>query len=244
MDQVKKILAVMMAQRFWILCGIVVLVPVGGWFTTTSQMRKVTEERKTAIKSSASNAQTLLGKQNHPNDESHKAMDVLRNTVTSEVGVAWGVQYERQRKLLVWPQELEKDFIDKVDPLRPLEKVKPPESAKDEILPTNLRERYRDYIENELPKLAKKIDAVWRVPAGPIASSSGGMMGGADGGAGGMLGGAMPGGAMPGGAMGGYGGMPGMGLPGGADATGQMTAEMLNEKVVWSTQDQTAFRIR
>lgn len=255
MDQVKKILGILLAQRFWILCGVVVLVPVGGWFTTTSKMRKLTEERKTSIKSNTSNAQALLGKVNHPNDESHKAMDALRTKVTNEVGDAWNTQYERQRKLLVWPLDLKDDFIRVVDPLRPFEKIKPPESAKDEILPTNLRERYRDYIEVELPKLAKKIDAVWRVQAGPI-GSSGGMgaeagMGGMPGGFGGAMGG-MPGGmggGMPGGMGGGVmGGMPGGmmgGMPGAADAMGGMpSADSLNEKVVWNPQDQTAFRIR
>lgn len=229
MDQVKKIMRILMEQKFWILCGIVVLLPVGGWFTTTSKMKSLTDARKAAIKQKIDAASSLNGKAvNHPNDESHKAMDLLRNKVTTEVGEAWERQYSRQKHLLIWPEKLETDFIGVVEPLRPLEVVKPPQTAADEKLSINLRERYRDYIAEELPKLAKTIEADWQV--GDIAGSeSGGAFGGSSG-------------AMPGMASGA--GMAGSFSGGSAGSTSSGAMQKSNAKVLWNPQDQTALRMR
>ena len=63
-------------------------------------------------------------------------------------------QYEKQKRVLVWPTELEQDFRDIVDDLRPIEeKVKFPTEAGEELR-TEFREEYRDYVKEELPKLA------------------------------------------------------------------------------------------
>jgi hypothetical protein len=217
MDQVKKIAGILWVQRFWILCGVVTLLPIGGWFTTTSSLRKVTQDRKTAIDGKVKMAQTLLAKQDHPNDDSHKLLDGLRVQVTTSVGDAWRIQYEKQKGILVWPKELLSDFLAAVEPLRPLEKVSPPTGPTDEILKINLRERYRDYIGKELPKLAEKIGATWM--AQNAASGDGAMTGFAGGGAEGNAEG--------------YGNM---------GAAAALAAS--NQIVNWSSQDQQALRSR
>jgi hypothetical protein len=61
-----------------------------------------------------------------------------------------------------------------VTPLNPIEKVNFPTPVAEEM-PTRLRERYRDYIKEELPLLAKIIDAHWTAQEANISGMTGEM---------------------------------------------------------------------
>ena len=136
--------------------------------------------------------------------------------------LAWERRFREQEDVLVWPQELLPDFIAAVEPLKPIEaKVEFP-TPKSQELKMEFRNRYRDYIRKELPKLAEIIGAEW----GGGQQSSGGGMGmpgmASGGGYPGMSSGTGPSGGAgyPGMASGGGAGYPGMASGGGAGYPG------------------------
>lgn len=211
MDQLKQAFSVIKKYHFWILCGLIVLLYIGMWYTSTSSMSKVTESRVSAINSSFSTGDQIAQIQNHANDGSAQMMKELNRAEAEQVRLAWERRYREQEDVLVWPEELLPDFILAVEQLKPIEaKLDFPTPPEQELLP-GLRNRYRDYIRKELPKLADIIGAEWKVGAGGGAAS--GMGGGSMMPGGGSM---MPGGSgMGGGSM--LPGAPGAGsmMPGG-----------------------------
>jgi hypothetical protein len=204
-DQVKQILAVLNVQKFWIACGILMLLPVGIWFMATSSLDKEFDERKSAIESAYSTAQAINGIANHPNPISATGMDENVGLLKKSVFDAWKSQYEEQKKILVWPSELDSEFVSKVDPMRPIEAIMDNSNNPANELRLQLREEYRDYIKDELPKLADIIGAKWDESAqsgqgGFSGGGMAGMMSGGDGAGGGMSG-MMSGGDGAGGGM-------------------------------------------
>ncbi|MHB9066308.1 MAG: hypothetical protein ACYC4B_21120 [Pirellulaceae bacterium] len=208
MDQLKQAFSVLKKHHFWLLCILIVVLYVGTWFMSTSSMTKATEARTGVISSAFSSGDRIAQIQNHPNPASAEMMESLNRAEAEQVRLAWERRFREQEDVLVWPQELLPDFIAAVEPLKPIEaKVEFPTPPQQE-LKMEFRNRYRDYIRKELPKLAEIIGAEWRVAAESSGSGTGmpGM---------GMPGMGMPGMGMPGMGMPGM-GMPGMGAPGGS----------------------------
>jgi hypothetical protein len=234
MDQVKMIMRVIVAQRFWVLSGVVTLAGAVIYFFAIASLDKSQAELTAKIDGQYSGVTAARGIQNHPNDFSHKKMDDVENQTRESVGKAWQRQYERQLDVLVWPKELKEDFEAVVVNLRPVESIPFPTPLSKEIS-VELRARYRDYIQGVLPKLATIINANWAATA-----SAGGMGGSGLGGFGGGPG-MMPGAGAAGGAAGGE-GMPGAaGMAGGA---GMMGAEEDKFVVAWNPSNQGAIMAR
>ena len=164
MDQIKPILAVLRAQRFWITCGILALLPVGGWFMAKSALDKERDDRKSKIEGAYSTAQTIVDISEHPNPATHEGMDGNVDLTKNSVYDAWKAQYEKQKAVLVWPTELEADFRAKVEEMTPVETVAFGPGIPD-ALRRDFREEYRDYIKLELPKLAQIIGSPWQATA-------------------------------------------------------------------------------
>ncbi len=216
MDQIKQSLSILRKYHFWILCLLIVLLYVGTWFLSTSTMTKETSSRADKIKSAFSTGEKISGISNHPNSQSAEMMKQLNRLEAEQVRLAWEGRFREQEDVLKWPQELLPDFIAAVEPLKPIEaKVEFPTPPNQE-LKMEFRNRYRDYIRKELPKLAEIIGSEWRAgvssSAGyPGMGSGGGMPPGAGGGMRPAMGGMMGPGAMSGSSgMGGGGGYPGM----------------------------------
>lgn len=236
MDQVKKILGVVLKYRFWLISLVIILLPLGGWFTTTSKLRTEFDTRKGAIKSKFDAVNQIASAANHPNQFSEAGMDEFVKLLSDDVTSAWRQKYQRQEEILVWPKELGDDFIAKVDAFKPIESLAFPTPALQE-LPKTDRERYRDYIKEELPKLAAIIGAQWRPPA------HGGGMGGSMSGYGseGSMGGMGMegyGGAMSTGMGSGMGSGMAMGGPAMPGMVAGAAAEKEKEIVVWDPADQ------
>ncbi|PQO47095.1 hypothetical protein [Blastopirellula marina] len=228
MDQIKPIIAGLKKYYFWICAGILVLVGVGGWYMSTASVDKQTETRVAEIDSSKQSAQTIARTQNHPNEDYEKAMSEWLTRYRKDIEAAWKKKWEAQQKVLKWPAALNvngKNFADQVNkilkgnPIEALPSDEDGETAKGSELSNSLRELYRDYIKEELPKLADIIDSNWTPTGG---AGGGGMSGGGYGlGGGGMDGGSGFGdqgfgiggssGAGEGGYDGGYGGGRGIG---------------------------------
>jgi hypothetical protein len=89
-----------------------------------------------------------------PNEHSNVQMDRLLDEALQKVIDAWQTQYSHQETILRWPRELGSDFVNAVRPLKPIElKVEFPTPQPQE-LKVDFRQRYANYVERLLPKLA------------------------------------------------------------------------------------------
>ncbi len=204
MDKIRPVIAFLKKYYFWVCAVIILLVGVGGWYMSTSSLDEEYASRKSEIETRLSSARQIATTQNHPNTQYEEEMSTWLTQYRDDIDQAWQKKWEAQQKVLTWPSELNvgrTNFSDAVNGIllgRPIEAL----TEEDKELPVRLRELYRDYIKEELPKLAEIIHARW-------APSSNGMGGGGGDnfGLGGFEGGGL--------GMGGFeGGGPGMGLGG------------------------------
>ncbi len=250
MDQLKQFMAQAAKHQFWIISGLAVILGVVGFFLTSSTLGKLYTDQATALDQRYSDITTVRSSlATHPNDTTKAKMDVIISSVRDDVEAAWKLQYERQSKLLVWPEEalVNKRLIDKLKRYNPIEtSLLHPEEPKD-IVKTE-REAYAIYFADQLPKIVKIIGTEWVGKANDNAAGGmGGMgMGGMGMGMGGMgMGDGMGmGGAGDGGMGMGMGGSEGMGSGMGMG----MGAGMLQSKdlVFWpkASQDELINSLR
>lgn len=178
MDQLKEQLVKIKPYAFWIACVAVLLGSLGTWYMSTGTLA---EERNSRFSQANSGFSTITGLKakegDHPNEATSKGMQALNQAQGEEIARGWSLQYERQKDVLVWPSSFDEDFQNAVRPLRPIESV--PYPTLNPPISDTLRRRYRDFIEDELPKLAEIIKGKWQVtrdasgalgqpPAGPL----------------------------------------------------------------------------
>lgn len=162
MDQVKNILGQIKKYHFWVLCGVIAFVGLGSWYMTQASLQEEREANLKEIESGYSTTNQLNSAVNPPNTIVHEAMELRIRELQDHVKEVWQNQYNHQKDtILIWPSELTAKFRRAVEPLRPIEaKVEFPTPDSQEI-PRDLRSEYANYVENELPKLAKIIGARW-----------------------------------------------------------------------------------
>lgn len=182
MDQLKDVLAVMKKYHFWILCGVILIAYLGTWWIATGEMADMTDSRVSKIKADFSTGQSIQGVTNHPNPESIEKMKELNQEEAVQVYKAWQRRFSEQEDVLVWPAELKPDFIAAVEPLIPIELAVDYPTPPEQELKLDFRNRYRDYITAEMPKLAEIIGAEWHATqkigsGGSYGSGYGGMGG-------------------------------------------------------------------
>jgi hypothetical protein len=227
MDQLKTQLAVVKQHSFWIMCLGILGVTIGSWWYSTGTLKseRVAQAGKIdAAQTSVSGIQT--SQPQHPNAVTNAGMEALKVAYAQEVQKGWDLQYQRQEKILVWPENFTQPFHEAVDKLRPIESIPVTGAgvvpfAKD--LAQALKEEYRNFIEEELQSFAKIIGTEWRAVATGTDASGAGAMG---------LG------AMPGGYSG-DGGVPG--FPGGmqqTDAYGNPLGALDTSIVRWDPANQ------
>lgn len=201
MDKIRVFLAVMSKYRFWVLSGTVACMSLGVWLYSTMAMDADLLDQKSAIEAKKNSAQTIASTAEHPNEKFADGMNEWLNRYRKDIAKSWQYQWDSQQKELVWPKELNAGRIDFAATVNSVLQNRPIEAALDEELvtgktgmKTQLCELYRDYIKEELPKLAEIIGAEWTAQEG---GAAGGMPSFAGGGDFGMEGG---------------GGAPGMGM--------------------------------
>ena len=176
MDQLKPFLTWLKKYHFWVVAVLVLLSFLGIWYTAVTHLEKDKQSRIVAIKALFDKGDKLMRQKDPPNKKSHDAMELHMNEVRLGVRDAWEQKAIMQEKFLVWPtgpNELEADFAPHVIDKRPIETtVEYPTKPEDEI-PLILRNRYRDYIHAELPKLAQTINAKWSTGMNDRSDSSG-----------------------------------------------------------------------
>lgn len=170
MEQVKLFLAGIKRYHFWILCVLVVMVGVGTWWMSVSGLMKDITKNSADIKSKEKEVKNVSSIQNHPNNQYLEEMDKIIAKYKLGIAVGWRTRYQQQEKLLVWPKSLTEEFIDQVNPLRPIEKIPYP-TPPDQELDLKYIEIYRNFITPELPKLAETIGSTWKAE---VSSKEGG----------------------------------------------------------------------
>ncbi len=222
MDKIKTQLAAVKQHSFWVMCLGILGVSIGSWWVSTAKLQSEQAAQQSKIKTSFDGLNTIASTQQHPNQTVLDGMDSIIRRYAMDVLKGWQLQYDQQAGVLVWPQGFEPSgFRAFVDKLRPIEKIAVTDgkvSIKDD-LPREYKEEYRNYMEEELPKLAKTIKANWVVST--LGAGAGGV----------------PGGGGLGGEGGGFGGPGATGVPGALGPDGQPL--MVDDSVVlWNPANQ------
>ena len=182
MDQLKHYLRILKRQHFWVVSVAIVLVGIAAWFWTVRSLSTERGDFQTSIDGSYSTVEGVRRKQDHVNQDTQDKMTQLIADRRNEVKAAWDRKFKQQtggeegeEDILKWPEELGPQFLRAVEKFRPIEEhATYPVPAVDRDIATNLRENYRDYVKNELPKLAERIGAVWRMESDEYGDVRGG----------------------------------------------------------------------
>src|SRR4051812_31553721 len=181
MDKMKEQLALVKQHSFWAMCLGILGVSLGSWWVSTGKLQSEQTAQVGKIKSGFDNVTGVMVKQKHPNETVIKGMEAVSRKYIDEVFAGWQLQYQQQAGVLVWPKSFEKTgFKAYVDKLRPIEKIPVDATGKvsfKDDLPRQFKIEYRDYMAEELHKLADTIRAHW-VAAAQADSSAGGASGG------------------------------------------------------------------
>lgn len=213
MDQVKKLMAQLFKHGFWIGCGIIAIASVAIGVMSTLNVQDSAKKQKARIDSAISAITPVSAVQNHPNTKTAAARDNVNLELERAVYGLWKTNFDRQRSVLTWPVELDTKFHEEIKNPKYLQpELIPLTTPESELLSTNSANVYRNYIVEELPKLAPIIKAKWHVDLTTTTTAGAGGPGGMGGPPGGMKGGP------PGGGVGGVG--PGAGGPGGVGGIG------------------------
>jgi len=170
MDKLRVFLAAMKKYGFWFLTGIVPWATVGVWLYSTMTVDADLAAHKSEIETKRNSAQQIAATEEHPNEKFAEGMEKWLNRYREDIAKSWQYQWESQQKELVWPKELNAGRIDYAATVNSVLQNRPIEAVPDEELvkgrtglTTALCELYRDYIKEELPKLAERIGAQWNV---------------------------------------------------------------------------------
>lgn len=162
MDAIKQKLGPVFRHGFWITTGIVTLCALGIWFWTTMTLSQEHEDQAAKLDADVNKVSMLrseLGE--HPNEKSHAEMNVLIDQREAEVLEAWGGVFDRQEKILVWPDTLRQSFLDKFAGRIPVENFIDYPPLPEQEVNTELLRRYAEYIKEVLPEIAELADAEW-----------------------------------------------------------------------------------
>lgn len=177
MDGLRKLFRTLKRLHFWILCPLVVVMGLVGWFLTIGDLQKQKQKNISDIESRYSAMSSIAGTDSHPNQNVHDGMNELIAKRRDEVAAAWQEKWDQQTReggVLTWPdfdwpEPIKREFMNRVRDLRPIESTVEHPLPKGEDLRIGLRRRYRDYIIDELPKLAEMVGAVWVAQPGGAA---------------------------------------------------------------------------
>ena len=187
MDQLKDILGILKKHHFWVICGVLVIIGFGTWYSASAALKNEEKINRGKWEDAKKKADALTGQGvetgvgiKHPNDETFAETNKLIDQLKKNVKEAWEAQYQKQKDILVWPESLPPQFRAAVDPLRPIEKLvtfdpgATPPTPTDQEISIDLCEMYRNFITGHLPTLADRIGAKWGATAAAGNRSFGG----------------------------------------------------------------------
>ncbi len=142
MDQVKVVLAALKKYHFWVLCGLVVLMGLAGWWLATSALAKQFDTRSTELQGHFAKLLDIVGRQNHPNEKVITKIEDTTNDLKKDVYEAWEILYEEQDRHNPLPNVLTDGFKDVFRGLDP-----------EDDIPREYREEYQSFIQYHIPRL-------------------------------------------------------------------------------------------
>lgn len=156
-------------HSFWLVSGLVIMVFVAGWYLSTKQLKTETATFKGQIDGGFSAVSSVISNNpNHANDHSHDKMQELVDQLKQNLLDAWELQYNRQKDLLVWPEELGADFLADIDRLlvqngqrNPIETITFPSEEIKDNLQRHFLEQYQLFALTQVPPLANIIRSNW-----------------------------------------------------------------------------------
>ncbi|QDU77064.1 hypothetical protein Pan97_41240 [Bremerella volcania] len=167
MDKLRPAIAFLKKYYFWVFALVVLLVGTGGWYMSIATLDKEYQTRSQEIDTRLNSARQIASTANHPNTQYEEEMQTWLTQYRDDIDQAWQKKWEAQKGVLTWPAELNvggsvfSDIVNGILLGRPIEAL----TEEDKPMSTNKRELYRDYIKEELPKLAEIIHARW-APSG------------------------------------------------------------------------------
>ena len=151
MDQVKVVLAAIKKHHFWVLCGVIVVLVLGAWWSATSGLAKSIETRKGELEGAQKSVQGVTAQSLHANRECISAIQAEHEKLKNEVYNAWDFLYRVQKKNSVWPP-IAPNFRRDIELLGPDDEIRP-----------EYRDLYMYFIRRHLPRLYETVDI--RLPA-------------------------------------------------------------------------------
>ena len=156
-------------HSFWLITSLVIVVFLAGWYLSTKQLKNETATYKSQIMTGFSSVSSVVSNNtHHPNDHSHQEMDKLVEQLKQNLLDAWELQYQRQKDVLVWPQELGADFLADIDRLlvkngqrNPIETITFPSEEIQHNLQRHYLEQYQLFALTQVPPLAEIIRSNW-----------------------------------------------------------------------------------
>lgn len=233
MEQLKPAIEFFKKHGFWIAVVLILLGSVGVWFTVTNDLIAQSDARASKIKGDITKVSSLQKEvDEHPNPISHEKMEAMIAARQDQVLEAWTDVYEKQKDILVWPEDLTDELKDEYREKIPIELYVEFPIPDNQKLEPFLLQQYNMYIDRTLPKIAKVADAEWTAKFDSQATGSGSMGSGMGSGA---MGSGMSGGGMY--EMGG--GMDSSGMSGGTRDI-SITGVKKGPLVRWSSTAQQA----
>jgi hypothetical protein len=163
MDRFRNVSRFLRKYHFWILCVIIAALGLGSWWFWSGQFLVELQANSRDTETARKKGMEVLAIAPHPNQQYHEEMEKLNEARAKDIVTAWQRKWEQQgERILVWPQTLGEDFIATVkdvvrgEAIESIDQLDP-----NRQLPIQMRERYRDFIKSELPKLAEIIGARW-----------------------------------------------------------------------------------
>ena len=174
MDQLKEFWGLFRRQHFWFILPILLVLAAYGWWTATGTVTTQVAINISTIGGYHAGADQIAGVNveglQHPNDEWHEVMTELIDARRTNVLSAWQKKWDRQSQILTWPADAfgprSRDVIPRVETMRPIEEFV------DEDLPSVARNDYKKFMQQQLPRIANRIGAIWD-PTGQLVDGAG-----------------------------------------------------------------------
>ncbi len=145
MDQVRTYLKVVLKHHFWLLLGVLLLAALWTWYSAQAAMTAKYQESSSRIDSKFSAVENVPH-ENHPNTSFVEGIKKEQQELSKQILEAWETLYDAQKVHLKWPEaEMGQEFMAFVN--------QEMASRKTTEFPLNLREIYREHIDEAVPKL-------------------------------------------------------------------------------------------
>ncbi len=173
MDQVRNIAKIIWTQRFWVLTALGTIIGTVCWNIASSNLDTEFKKRQGAIDSAYSTVNSISNEAVHPNDDVNAGDMKQAKHQRDLVLKVWKDLYEHQRaEVLHWPESLGKGFVKRMQGRK----------FGDRQISSQVRDRYRNYIETRFDALLEIVQAEKLTERGR--SRAGGEFGGEFGGGG------------------------------------------------------------